>query len=381
MRLAVLGALLLLLLLLRSHSCAAVAPKPPAADPSPGWPVGWGFASRGGFPPLPPSWRSFSLQRATVGYFMGNASGMDSTAELQAEAKLGIVGIGWQLNNIPSHHSNLEEYELQEAARLKALRGGSSLRVMLTRESEATTTLYNSSKAKMMDPANRDWWVRCGDAPCAGKWYSPAGNTLKYWFNFSNPDATDWWLNEFIGVPLDNPLVDGIYFDSAPDDAPPDSGATQGQGGGVNRADAQAAFDRALKLIAFKGKWASAWNNDGQSLFPKSGLRPDAKPSYFGPDSCSSLVKEWIRLGKRDDITLQVQIGTNSPRNETIAAFLIGRGVSATLEYPLNLGEQSHGQKRREEKRREEQRASSLLALHFIYPNRVAACRAGQRYV
>ena len=34
----------------------------------------------------------------------------------------------------------------------------------------------------------------------------------------------------------------------------------------------------------------------------------------------------------------QVQLGTNTPRNETIAAFLISRGASATLEYPLNLG-------------------------------------------
>lgn len=158
----------------------------------------------------------------------------------------------------------------------------------------------------------------------------------KYWFNYSNPELVEWWLNEFIAVPLANPLVDGLYFDSAPDDAPPDDG--RGQGGGPDRRDAQAAFDRALAVIASKGKWASAWNNDGQSLFPRQGIRPDANPSYFGPDSCSNLVKEWIILGKRPENTLQVQIGTNSPSNATIAAFLIARGASAVLEYPLNLG-------------------------------------------
>ena len=117
---------------------------------------------------------------------------MDSAAEVRAEVRLGIVGIGWQINNIPSHHSNLEVFELEEARRLKA--ADPTVKVMLSRESEATTTLYNSSRDKMMDPATQDWWVQCGAAPCNGSWYSPAGNTPKYWFNFSNPAAADWWV-------------------------------------------------------------------------------------------------------------------------------------------------------------------------------------------
>ena len=47
--------------------------------------------------------------RSLAAYFVGNASGMDSEAELQGEIKLGYVGIGWQLNNIPSHYSHLEK--------------------------------------------------------------------------------------------------------------------------------------------------------------------------------------------------------------------------------------------------------------------------------
>jgi hypothetical protein len=312
--------------MLTSILTMALAQKP-ASDP--GWPVGWGFASHGGFPALPAAWQSYSLQESTVGFFLGNASGMDSAAEEKAEVRLGVVGIGWQLNNIPSHHSNLETFEIEEAQRLKALRPG--VRVMLTRESEATTTLYNSAKAKMFDPATQDWWVQCGNAPCNGTWNSPAGNTPKYFFNFTNRDAADWWVNEFIGAPLRSPLVDGIYFDSAPVAGPPDHG--NGQGGGPGRADAQAAFDRALKLIASMGKWASAWNNDGQSLFPKQGLQPDAKD--YSRDSCSSLMKEWIRLGRRTSHTLQIQVGTLAPRNETLAAFLVARGASAILEYPI----------------------------------------------
>ena len=301
------------------------------ADPTaaPGWPVGWGFAAHGGFPPLPAAWQSYSLERSTVGMFLGNASGMESAAERSAEVRFEIVGLGWQLNNIPSNHSNLEAFELEEARRLKALRPG--VKVMLARESEATTTLYNASKAKMLDPATQDWWVQCGKKPCNGTWYSPSGNTPKYFFNFSNPAAADWWVNEFIGAPLRSPLVDGVYFDSAPVAGPPDDG--RGQGGGPGREDAQATFDRALALIASTGKWATAWNNDGQSLFP-TGLKPDA--TDYTDDSCSSLVREWIRLGRRAAHTLQLQVGTDTPRNETLAAFLIARGPSALLQYPIH---------------------------------------------
>ena len=32
------------------------------------------------------------------------------------------IGIGWQLNNIPSKYSHLEKFEIEEAQRLKALR-------------------------------------------------------------------------------------------------------------------------------------------------------------------------------------------------------------------------------------------------------------------
>ena len=46
---------------------------------------------------------------------------MDSQHELDGELKLGYVGIGWQLNNIPSH------YELVLASRNLRGRGGADL--------------------------------------------------------------------------------------------------------------------------------------------------------------------------------------------------------------------------------------------------------------
>jgi hypothetical protein len=178
---------------------------------------------------------------------------MDSAGELQGEIKLGYMGIGWQLNNIPSHYSHLEKYEIQEAQILKKLRP--DLKVSVLRNTEVATVFWDSAKEKMYDPATQvrirgaktyflllrcliscaainyqqhrrlgtdakgrlktkygvsrttqDWWTQCPDkknpgkmAPCVGSWGSPAGNTDKFWFNFSNPALVDWWVNVYIG--------------------------------------------------------------------------------------------------------------------------------------------------------------------------------------
>ena len=48
--------------------------------------VGWGFNSHGGFPSNP--WHSWQMNRSTTAYFVGNASGMDSPAELALETQV-----------------------------------------------------------------------------------------------------------------------------------------------------------------------------------------------------------------------------------------------------------------------------------------------------
>jgi hypothetical protein len=87
------------------------------------------------------------------------------------------VGIGWQLNNIPSHYSHLEQYEIEEAKALKAVRP--DVRVSVLRNSEVATVFWDSAKAKMYDPTTQDFWTQCNGQPCKGKWDSPAGNTDK----------------------------------------------------------------------------------------------------------------------------------------------------------------------------------------------------------
>lgn len=84
---------------------------------------------------------------------------MDSQHELDGELKLGYVGIGWQLNNIPSHYSHLETYEVEEAQILKKLR--STIKVSVLRNTEVATVFWDTAKEKMFDPTTQDWWTQC----------------------------------------------------------------------------------------------------------------------------------------------------------------------------------------------------------------------------
>lgn len=244
--------------------------------------VGWGFDSHGGFPAVP--WGSFVMNKSTTAYFVGNASGMDSGLELTLEAKLGYVGIGWQINNIPSNDSHLEKYEIEEARNLKSLRP--DIKVGVLRNTEVTTVFWDSARAIMFNASTQDYWTQCDGKPCVGSWGSPAGNTPKYWFNFSNPKMADWWVNEYVGQAANNKLFDGVYFDCScgtPMGVPP-SELQQ------FKADAQKTFDRGLELIKSTGKWASAWNSNGQ----------------LSQESCSSTIRSWISIGQNSSLGLQV---------------------------------------------------------------------------
>ena len=158
---------------------------------------------------------------------------------------------------------------------------------------------WDTANQTMHDPATQSYWTQCGGKPCAGVWSSPAGNTPKYWINYSNPAAVDWWLNTYIGATLRNSLIDSIYFDCScgqpPGDAFLNSPAT------VSRfaADAQAAFDRALAMIKAAGKWASAWNSEGM------GTSIDPVWKGITPDSCHVAMDSWLTIGANDDLALQ----------------------------------------------------------------------------
>merc|ERR1712232_1416197 len=194
---------------------------------------------------------------------------------------------------IPSHYSHLEQFEILEAQRMKKLRP--DVRVGVLRNTEVATVFWDSANKTMFDPATQDYWTQCGGKPCEGTWISPAGSTVKYYFNYSNPAFVDWWLNVYIGEALRNPLFDAIYFDCCCGSPPADVFANSPLTVAKFRTDAQAAFDRALAMIAAAGKWASAWNAEGGT---------NAFPAYEGitQASCKAMLDSWLEIGANANV-------------------------------------------------------------------------------
>eukprot|EP01052_Picozoa_sp_SAG31_P032025 SAG31_NODE_3466_length_4242_cov_9.396573_1_plen_89_part_00 len=65
---------------------------------------------------------------------MGNDTAGNSKVETQAESRLGVVGIGWQLSAVESNFTGLEEHELSTARQLKAARP--DIKVMVARNTD-----------------------------------------------------------------------------------------------------------------------------------------------------------------------------------------------------------------------------------------------------
>jgi hypothetical protein len=83
--------------------------------------------------------------------------------------------------------------------------------VGVLRNTETVTVFWSSANRTMHDPATQLYWTQCGGRPCVGVWGSPAGNTPpKFYINYSNPAAVEWWLNTYIGEALRSPLLDAM---------------------------------------------------------------------------------------------------------------------------------------------------------------------------
>lgn len=272
-------------------------------------------------PPLPKRMQSYQMNLSTVTYFIGNASGMDSPAELKAEARFGNVGVGWQIDGIPKHWAQgLEVVELAEAKRLKAIRP--DVRVLVSRQSEVGTKMWNTVAALVAsDPTNsKKFFTSCRGRPCAVKWETDDS----FFFNWANPALRDWWVYTYIGGALNESTIDGVYLDCA-------CRAPEGDRlPGSFQADAQLAVDAAIALATKLGKSIQTWNPAGGTA--------------HGPDvaACVKAIRSDIALGNDSRYTFQPSFrGMGNPGkvtaqeySNTIGSFLLARGDSALLEFP-----------------------------------------------
>eukprot|EP00729_Bicosta_minor_P015387 gene15387-4559_t len=127
------------------------------------WNAGWGFAPHHGVPPMQPFLQSYHLNKSVAGYFVANNTGLANPAEVVAENKLGIVGIGWNLNHLHTSVSGgLETYEAEQAKVLKAARP--DVGVMVLRNTEVVSTFWTAFRNAMNDT---ELWLQ--SPPGSGK--------------------------------------------------------------------------------------------------------------------------------------------------------------------------------------------------------------------
>ena len=128
------------------------------------------------------------MQSSTVAYFVGNGTGMNAPDENAAEARLGVAGLGWQLNGSASNWTTLEEAEVATARRLKALRPG--VKVLVGRNTEVVAPFYRSvarylcsddpATCKVLNESYAGWWLKDKDGkPIVGSWDGPGLHATK----------------------------------------------------------------------------------------------------------------------------------------------------------------------------------------------------------
>lgn len=276
--------------------------------------VGWAFATHGGFPPTPASWGYSGVVRDwTVAYFMGNATGPNNPTEVAAQSRFGIAGVGWQNNNKGSNFSHEERFEAAAAKQIKTSRPAA--KVMVTRDTQVVTSFWDSARSAMT--THPEFFLRDprSGLPVSRAWVSPAGNTPKFWLNFSNAHAAAWWEEAFYGEAIAR--YDGVYTDCSCEDPPGIDRATLL----AVKAAGQISVDRVLLRAAAAGKWVSSWSHDGEVRKP----------------SCAADVRSLLARGQAY-ATVQHQFNQADHEQSlptAVAAFLLTRGQYATLMWAV----------------------------------------------
>ena len=105
-----------------------------------------------GYPPIPlDGYPTFQMNRSTSAYFLGNDTGLNSHAENVAEARFGIVGLGWQLamRNAQTPWAHLERWEAITANAIKAI--NPHTKVLVSRNVETSGIQWDHCRPYFLD--------------------------------------------------------------------------------------------------------------------------------------------------------------------------------------------------------------------------------------
>ena len=312
------------------------------------------LASAGALPdysgPKPP-WPYRGYESFPSHFFGANESGPENAAELALLARHQFVGWGWQQGDSVTptaddgHYYNEETASAQAATRFASFLEFSAASpkrtqgIFVYRHSQMALSWYTVQRAAYNNSANDDFWMKGAD----GKTCVDSNRGGPAW-NFSNPRAADFFVDEVIGELTREADINSVFFDET--DYEYCGGSTcHGQHLGqpelaqLYRAKLAVLRRTAIKLNA-AGIWpmfSSVNEVDGGSNLPHSRRRCplpytdyfDALKDvgwfrfyeFFGPSSLKTFLQE-VRSG----LPVVVHAPGNMKDNLALATFLLGQG-------------------------------------------------------
>jgi len=292
-----------------------------------------------GYPPIPlegyPTW---DMAASTAAYFLGNDTGLNNDVELAAQARFGIVGLGWQLAMRKGPWRHLERWEAETTAAIKAI--NPHTKVLVSRNAETAGIFWDHCRPYFEDldmAMSSGLWVvgqpgsgggtpHCGvGALCNGSWGCGNCGPTMPWdnypavpygqlrFNWTSPRLQEWWLHTHLAI-TNSSLVDGVHFDC---ECGEDNGIAKENLGRFDAA-AIAAFGRHLPLFAAAQKMTIAWS--GENVRQRSCASDMAALSHYASDRGQTFQLNYDTLDAKSF-------------NQTLAAFLILRSEYALFEF------------------------------------------------
>lgn len=181
-----------------------------------------------GLPPLPahtgapPPWPYKGYASFPAHFFGANETGQEPESELALIAKHQFVGWGWQQDlDATSPTEDGHYYSEETASAQAATRLASYVAFSKANGSEATTqgifvyrhsmfalSWYSLQRAAYTNSANADFWVKGPDGKACVA--TPYGGPT---WNFSNPGAADFFVDEIVGELTREADINAVFFD------------------------------------------------------------------------------------------------------------------------------------------------------------------------
>ena len=164
-----------------------------------------------------PPWAYHGFDQFPALFFGANSSGLESGTQLEAVSRFQLAGWGWQqdTDSVPStydgHYYSEELRMAQMATRMEAFlefTGRPPSPLFVYRHTQMALSWFALQEAAFRNPLNADLFLhdQQGRLCFDNYWGGPS-------WNWSNPRAVDFWVDEIVGELASESSISAVFFD------------------------------------------------------------------------------------------------------------------------------------------------------------------------